>query len=95
MCLTFDTARKITSYKKCPFSEEDKLFVIDAYETIWNNLDHSRHYCINPMSLFAEILKRSGKTSYCVWMPKNKIKAGNYENIIGIMMNTLNKKILN
>lgn len=90
MCLSKNTLKYCID--KYPFSEEDKLFVIDAYKIIWDNLDHSRTYCLNPSSMCAEILRRSGRTSYNVWMPKNEYKIDAYEEVIMLMMNVLNKE---
>lgn len=88
MCLSKNTIKNCIH--KYPFSNDDKLFLISAYEIIWNNIDHSRHYCINPGSLCAGILRESGRTQYDVWMPTTKIKVDNYEKIIMLMMNALN-----
>ena len=51
MCIGKNTIK--CCIDKYHFSEEDKLFVINAYKIIWNNLDHSRMYCLNPGSLCA------------------------------------------
>jgi len=88
MCLCHNTIK--ICMRNSSFTEEDKLFVIESYDIIWANIDHSRNYCINPKSLCAEILRRSGKTSYDVRMPKNKYKIDQYEKIISIMMDILN-----
>ena len=37
-----------------------------------------------------EILRRSGRTSYNVWMPKSEGKINAYEKIIVLMMDALN-----
>jgi len=89
MCIGINTIKSCIN--KYPFSDEDKLFVINACEIIWNNIGHSTTYCINPGSLCAEILRRSGRTSYNVWMPKSECKINAYEKIIVIMMDALNK----
>jgi len=88
MCIGKNTIK--CCIDKYPFSEEDKLFVINACEIIWNNLGNSTTYCINPGSLCAEILRRSERTSHNVWMPKSEGKINAYEKIIVIMMAALN-----
>ena len=90
MCLTKNTMAFIDKYE---FSDEDKAFVIDAYDTIWKNLDHSIHYCLNPGLLCAEILRRCGRTSYDKYNYKNinnAKKVARYDENMILIMDALN-----
>lgn len=93
MCLTHNTMKRyIHTYN---FSIDDQLFIIEAYEIIWKNLDHSRLYCINIEALAYEILKHCGKVSENVWMQKRKFsndKMTQYEKTFIILMSALDKK---
>lgn len=58
---------------------------LQIYTEIWPTLDHTRHYCVNPLILAVEILERAGVGQY----PKVKRFGGEkgqrYTQIIDMM----------
>lgn len=92
MCLTSNTMKRCLG--QYGFSIDDQEFIINAYNTIWKNLDHSRLYCINPGAVAGEILKHYGRVVENTWIPINlsndKIKQ--YEKIFVILIEALDKQ---
>jgi len=92
MCLTPGTMKNwIHIYD---FSINDQLFIIEAYDKMWKNLDHSRNYCLNPEAVAFEILKHYGKVTENRWMAKKLSSAqrDKYEKTFIILMNALDKR---
>lgn len=42
----------------------DMDIALHMYSNMWPTLDHSRHYCLNPLILAAELLEHTGVGCY-------------------------------
>ena len=66
MCLTRSSLQtwRDTYPTSHAIPDADMDVALQMYSNLWPTLDHSRHYCLNPLILAAELLEHAGVGLY-------------------------------
>lgn len=66
MCFSASTFERLAHQvdRTWPISKEDWDFAAGVWKAVWPLLDHSKHYCMSPYIVAAELNRLAGRNPY-------------------------------